>query len=139
MSTISQPSANFKIKESLNKELESLCCFRCKNYFVRASEKKFPILPLPDHEIDELADNFFCHLHDHDHNQNCEGHENDLTNELNPLRDRSQMRKSVLSSLTLFVLNKNHLDKSLTDSIVHDPKVNEIKCNKCLFEIGYRG
>ncbi len=100
---------------------------------------------MPDNELDELADNFFCHLHDHNHNDACEeshSHEStnetaaeDLTNILNPLRDTSKLRKSILVNSTLFMLTNNHIDH---ESI----KVEEnlaIKCSTCKFNLGYKG
>jgi hypothetical protein len=101
---------------------------------------------MPDNELDELADNFFCHLHDHGHY--CESSHNeaskpnaadstseDLTNLLNPLRDTSKLRKSILANSTVFMLNNNHLDPM---SIQNEDN-SVIKCSVCKFNIGYKG
>ena len=100
---------------------------------------------MPDNELDELADNFFCHLHDHNHNEEnvCATHnhrnsntdEEDLTNILNPLRDTKKLRKSILVNSNLYLLNDNHIQNS---SLKMEDD-NKIKCSDCLFNIGYRG
>ena len=50
---------------------------------------------MPETEIDELADNFFCHLHDHGHEHHDNDHDDtklaDLISSLNPL---NKLRKS---------------------------------------------
>ena len=59
--------------------------------------RKFCLLPLPENEADELADNYFCHLHDHGHGDEChqesEKHENlgDLIKSLNPLNSNEKL------------------------------------------------
>jgi hypothetical protein len=97
---------------------------------------------MPDNEIDELADNFFCHLHDHDHNHNhhdfdmnnCK--ETDLTSVLNPLRDTAKIRKSILSNVTTYLLNeKNHIETKL---ISIDEENLTIRCSNCQFNIGFK-
>jgi hypothetical protein len=89
---------------------------------------------LPDNELDELADNFFCHLHEHCHEENHENShkEEDLTNVLNPLRNSANLRRSVLENKTLLVLNERHLNANSID-VSNDL----IKCSKCKFNIGY--
>ncbi len=90
---------------------------------------------MPETEIDELADNFFCHLHDHGHHEHHDNDHDDtkladLINSLNPL---NKLRKSILENRTIFILNENHLDlKKLT--------LNEtnIICSKCNFKLGYK-
>lgn len=103
---------------------------------------RFLVLSLPDNELNELADNFFCHLHDHCHaaNENLDHdhqHSNaqDLTDELNPLRN-GKIRKSVLENQTVLVLNENHLDMSKL-ALVNDK--NELICSGCNYSIGYKG
>lgn len=101
------------------------------------------MLKLPDNDLDELADNFFCHLHDHDHKTcdeptlTCIDHkedEEDLTNTLNPLRDTSKLRKSVLGNLTVYTLNQNHLNPESLKVI----DKTMLKCSQCKFNIGYK-
>ena len=102
------------------------------------------MLPLPENELDELADNFFCHLHDHchsglshtAHSAHEDHHEEDLTNTLNPLRNPTKPRKSILANKTLLVLNTNHLHLA---SICMEDENKKIKCSSCKFNIGYRG
>jgi hypothetical protein len=132
-----------KEKSTIN-ELTSLSCFKCRAKLIKSLSKPFAILPLPDHELDELADNFFCHLHDHNHNvsqcsdQHSDEIKEDMTNILNPLRDKYQIRKSILSNMSVFVLNKYHLD-GYDNSFIHEINTNEIKCSQCMFELGYKG
>ncbi len=146
LSAISDLNENAKLKEKCTtaNELTSLSCLKCSNKLIKSFAKPFTVLPLPDHELDELADNFFCHLHDHNHNvsecddQHDEEAKEDLTNILNPLRDKYQLRKSILSNISVFILNKYHLDES-DRSLTHDSNTNEIKCSHCSFELGYKG
>lgn len=93
----------------------------------------FNLLSMPESELDELADNFFCHLHDCDHHHDHDKPETDLTNVLNPLRNAQKLRKSVLYNSTLFVLNINHVS---LESIVSNE--NSINCSNCKFNLGYR-
>ena len=102
---------------------------------------RFLVLSLPDNELNELADNFFCHLHDHCHangdDDNLDDHQHsneDLTNELNPLRNR-KVRKSVLENQTVLVLNENHLDMA---KLIVDEK-NQLICANCNYCLGYKG
>jgi len=61
-----------------------------------------------------------------------------VTNILNPLRDTYQIRKSILSNISVFILNKYHLDGT-ESSLIHDSKKHEITCSNCFFELGYKG
>lgn len=103
---------------------------------VNLSKTKHTVLTMPDNELDELADNFFCHIND-----NCHGHsdhkheEGDQTNALNPLRNPNTLRKSILLNNSVFILNENHLN---FESIKLEND-NKIRCSKCSFNIGYRG
>ena len=97
---------------------------------------------MPDNELDELADNFFCHLHNHSHeNHDCEsGHadesnDKDLIDSLNPLRDKSNLRKSILMNSTLMIMNQNHLN---LDKVSIDLS-NKINCKNCSSIIGFKG
>ena len=97
--------------------------------------QRFVVLQLPDNELDELADNFFCHLHEHSHEEHHEENphkEEDLTNVLNPLRNPTNLRRSVLENKTILVLNERHLN---ANSI--DVSTDLIKCRKCKFNLGY--
>ena len=103
------------------------------------------MLALPDNELDELADNFFCHLHDHsgehdEHGENGCSHstskECNLLESLNPLRDISKLRKSILASPTLFVMNENHLRLDVLK--LNNENLN-ISCGNCAYNIGYKG
>jgi predicted enzyme involved in methoxymalonyl-ACP biosynthesis len=107
------------------------------------------VLPLPDNELDELADNFFCHLHTHEHNhdeQNDKQSENisepDLLNSLNPLAfslNSSKLisRMSVLFNRTLFILNQNHLNSN-DISKWYTQENSIVTCPECSWVIGYR-
>lgn len=94
---------------------------------------------MPENDLEELAENFFCHLHDHSHEKN--GHHDhdstssDLTNELNPLRDVNKLRKSILNRPTVLILNCNHVNAS---SITTDENLN-LSCSKCFHNFGYKG
>jgi hypothetical protein len=86
-----------------------------------------------------LADNFFCHLHNHSsEDHQCGGlKEAELRESLNPLRETlSNLRKSVLGSKTIFVFNENHLRFDFL-------KVSEenltISCRNCSYNLGYKG
>ena len=105
---------------------------------------RFLVLSLPENELNELADNFFCHLHDHCHETNDShqhdddhqsDHAEDLTNELNPLRNR-KLRKSVLENQTIFVLNESHLDLSKLNLI---ETKSDLICANCNYNLGYKG
>lgn len=97
---------------------------------------------MPDNEIDELADNFFCHLLD-----NCSEHsghtcekdstkENEIRNSLNPLRETlTTLRKSILDNITLFIVNENHLD---VEKIHFNSENFQISCKKCSYNVGYK-
>ena len=96
---------------------------------------------MPDNELDELADNFFCHLHDHshkdhEHEQHCHDHESnekELIDSLNPLRNIAKLRKSILENDIFMVLNKNHLGmNSIRD------EEGALKCSLCSFNIGFK-
>ena len=94
---------------------------------------------MPDNELDELADNFFCHLHDHSHKaheQHCHDHESnekELIDSLNPLRNIAKLRKSILENDIFMVLNKNHLGmNSIRD------EEGALKCSLCSFNIGFK-
>ena len=100
-------------------------------------------MPLPENEADELADNYFCHLHDHCHGDD-QGHEehgnhehlSDLIKSLNPINANDKLRKSILEGPTLFILNKTHLNLSL---IRFDEKSMDVSCRNCDYRIGYKG
>ncbi|CAF0744205.1 unnamed protein product [Brachionus calyciflorus] len=115
-------------------EINSIKCLVCQNEILNKSQK-FTLLKLPDNDLDELADNFFCHLHSHDHNHNTCDHESgeDLTNILNPLRDSNKLRKSILGNMTILILNLNHLD---TNGVKEENL--DLKCSSCGFNLGYK-
>lgn len=91
---------------------------------------------MPENDMDELADNFFCHLHDHDHHEVDAHHEHTSIdiNALNPLRDNEKRRKSILDSLNVFILNETHLNLEEVDL----DEANELKCKSCSFKIGQK-
>lgn len=89
---------------------------------------------MPENDLEELAENFFCHLHDHSHNHDHHN-EHDLSDELNPLRDANRLRKSVLSSRTILVLNKNHIRP---ESLKLDDDGLNLLCSNCSHIIGYK-
>lgn len=125
---ISRPNYLVPNRQEFN-FLTSIKCLNCQVEILN-DKSCFNYLKLPENDLDELADNFFCHLHDHNHNK-C--HVEDLTNALNPLRDNKQLRKSILGSLTLLILNSNHL---CPDSVKKENL--DLKCSKCLFTLGYQ-
>lgn len=93
---------------------------------------RWTVLDMPENDLEELAENFFCHMHEH-----SDGHKEDqvdLTNELNPLRDANKQRKSILSSKTAYVLNRNHIKP---ESIRNDDRSN-LLCSNCSHIIGYK-
>lgn len=90
-------------------------------------------MPLPDNEANELADNFFCHLHSHGDEHD---HSNNLVDSLNTLSLNTKMlRKSILEGLTVYVLNENHLNMDL----IKLNNLMDLKCSKCDYRIGYKG
>ena len=139
------------------RQLSRLTCRQCKRDLLKGAP--FVTLALPDNELDELADNFFCHLHNHDHEHEHE-HEHshdaaphgskdaageDLTNVLNPLRDKRVLRRAVLRNATVFVTNRNHLE---SPHLLLEEEHNEtekrrhltrLRCASCSFVIGYKG
>lgn len=125
---INKPSYLVPDRKEINL-VTSIKCLSCQEEILN-NKSCFNYLKLPENDLDELADNFFCHLHDHNHNK-CD--EEDLTNALNPLRDNKHLRKSILGSFTLMILNSNHL---CTDSVKKDNL--DIKCSSCLSIIGYQ-
>lgn len=134
-----------------NTELSQLMCSMCKTNLLKplddledvAANKKYKVLRMPDNEIDELADNFFCHLLDHcsEHSEhacdkNNSSKESDIRNSLNPLRETLKtLRKSILDSITLFVMNENHLDLG---KVKVNTETLKITCNKCSYNVGYK-
>jgi hypothetical protein len=94
---------------------------------------------MPENDMDELADNFFCHLHDHDHFEGNTHHDHvhheavDI-NALNPLRDIQKQRKSVLDNLNILVLSDTHLNLEQ----VEIDEASELKCKSCSFKIGHK-
>jgi hypothetical protein len=99
------------------------------------------LLPLPENEADELADNYFCHLHDHGHGHECneenEKHENlvELIKSLNPISGNQKLRKSILEGSTILILNQTHLNSEL---IKINEKNLDILCRNCNYRIGYK-
>lgn len=134
-------------KETANKnglaELTMLMCSMCKTNLLKPVDnlenKKYQVLRLPDNEIDELADNFFCHLHSHSTGHSCDSDstkEAVLRDSLNPLRETSkQMRKSILDNATIFVLNENHLQ---TEFIKLNEEHLSFACSNCNYTLGYK-
>jgi hypothetical protein len=95
---------------------------------------RFVVLEFPDNELEELADNFFCHLHDHTNNKGCSHQEKSLIDSLNPLRE-DILRKSILENITFYLMNENHLN---IDSLnVNNENLN-ITCKNCSSIIGYK-
>lgn len=87
--------------------------------------------------MEELAENFFCHMHDHNHNEpgdEHESHETDLTEELNPLRNSNKLRKSILNARTFLILNTNHI-KIETFRV---EKNLELLCANCSHSLGFK-
>ncbi|RNA23521.1 hypothetical protein BpHYR1_009871 [Brachionus plicatilis] len=109
--------------------ITSIKCLTCRSDILK-DPSCFNYLKLPENDLDELADNFFCHLHDHNHNK-C--HEQDLTSALNPMRENKQPRKSILGNLTLLVLNSTHLN---AESVKQDSL--DLNCSKCMSNFGYQ-
>jgi hypothetical protein len=120
--------------ESKQPQLKQLKCLSCKKSILKGEkEASFRLLNLPENDADELADNFFCHLHDHnDHSDN-----EDLISSLNPLRTSGKkLRKSVLNGLTVLILNENHL---ALNSLQLDEAERLLKCSSCSHTVGYKG
>lgn len=88
---------------------------------------------MPENDLEELAENFFCHMHDHSHGQGDHGH-TDLTDELNPMRNVNKLRRSVLSSRTFFILNSNHV----LDASIFTDDMSNLLCSRCSHVIGYK-
>jgi hypothetical protein len=104
---------------------------------------------LPENELDELADNFFCdlHVHEHSHDQlhqhdkHEELSESELLNSLNPLSNsvyyKLKPRMSILSNKTIFILNQNHLNaKDLLRWCNEESTI--VACSECSSIIGYK-
>lgn len=125
---ISKPSCSSTVLKEPS-SISSIKCSACHAEILKENDC-FNYLKLPENDLDELADNFFCHLHDHNHNK-C--HEEDLTNILNPMRDNKHLRKSILENLTLIILNSNHIK---LESVKEDSF--DLKCSQCLSNLGYR-
>ena len=94
---------------------------------------------MPENDMEELAENFFCHMHDHNHNHSEDIHEHsehsghaDLTDELNPLRNVSKLRKSILSARTFFILNTNHIGSVSTETN------GDLICTNCSQAVGFK-
>lgn len=97
---------------------------------------RYSMLNLPENDSEELAENFFCHMHDHSHEHEHEhGHITDLTEVLNPLRHENVRRKSVLINRTVLILNQSHLDLAL----VRTTHNFDVQCSTCNFNVGYQG
>lgn len=85
----------------------------------------FKALVMPEHDLDELEENFWCHKHDH--NDENHKHENNKT----PPQS-SSLRKSILHNNTTLILNTNHINPSSiqTQSL-------QIQCSNCQTNLGY--
>ena len=92
-------------------------------------------MQLPENEISELADNFFCHLHSHGHEEHSHHSDEKLIDSLNPLiiKKDQVLRKSILQSETLFILNTNHLNPNQINEIN-----SSLSCNNCGYNVGYK-
>jgi len=91
-------------------------------------------------EMDELADNFFCHLLGTcGGGHACLGTKNaEVRESLNPMRETAtSLRRSVLASPTLFVLNENHLAPGRLTVSQHD--CLQVSCANCSHTLGYKG
>ncbi len=127
------------------KELTSLKCFLCRSNLLRPSEELIEsrchtVLSLPENEMDELADNFFCHLLGTcGHGHACLGKKHAAIREsLNPMRETLRsLRRSVLAGPTLFVLNENHLNLGYITVSKEDSL--DVFCANCSNSIGYKG
>lgn len=92
---------------------------------------------MPENEISELADNFFCHLHSHCAEEHTHSSSELLIDSLNPLiiKKEQKLRKSILENQTLLIMNENHLN---LDKIKVDKESLAISCS-CGYNIGYIG
>ena len=83
---------------------------------------------MPDNELEELEDNFWCHNHEHshDHDESPEAHEHE---------DKYKSKKSILFNNTTLLVNKNHVD--VNNLIISSDQVM-IKCFDCNYKIGFK-
>jgi hypothetical protein len=90
--------------------------------------------------MDELADNFFCHLLGTcGGGHACLGTKNaEVRESLNPMPETAtSLRRSVLASPTLFVLNENHLAPGRLTVTQHE--CLQVSCANCSHTLGYKG
>ena len=87
---------------------------------------------MPDNELEELEDNFWCHNHDHKHEHDHDhGASHNETNE-----DRYKFKKSILFNNTTLLVNENHVNFDNL-SISSEDNIT-VKCSKCFFKIGFK-
>lgn len=92
---------------------------------------------MPDHDLHELEDNFWCHKHDHEHEH--EDHEQIVSDKNSKKHENNEiikkhLRKSILHNKTMILINDNHAELkafSLSDNL------KSIKCLKCNYNLGY--
>ncbi len=82
---------------------------------------------MPDNELEELEDNFWCHNHSHDHDSHSHEsvvHENE---------DKYKSKKSILYNNTTLLVNKNHVN--FNNLIISS---DQIECCDCNYKIGFK-
>jgi hypothetical protein len=141
INTFIETQTTYKQIDHFNYINKAKCLF-CQNTLLNTNtNENFTLLHMPDHDLHELEDNFWCHKHDHSHeheNEN-ENHEHDLSskhakNHENDNMIKKYLRKSILHNKTLILINDNHVN---LEAILISDDLKSIKCSKCNYNLGY--
>jgi hypothetical protein len=84
---------------------------------------------MPDHDLDELEDNLWCHNHNHSHDDHVHTHES-----FSEMQDKYKSKKSILFNNTTVLVNMSHLKADC----LKQTSTTVIECSECSFKIGYK-
>jgi hypothetical protein len=106
-------------------ELYELKCSFCKNNLLRPNER-FRLYEIPNDELSELDDNFWCHNHDH-HTDGADHEHYSCQLDINRNHEKAAMH-----NMTLITLSPRNIDQTKV-SFIKD----QVCCAACSFGLGF--